>query len=245
MIRPWGAISFDKDLFCLDPFVFKIFGNETEFEKFLYSLPESIENLELQAFYLRYKANDFKPASFERNFIEIVSDSKTEFIVSPTYPKIQRSSAVAFINPFQPFVDALSDTEPAYKYYKWIAHCKPEDLTDDEATNGGEYTFQRLFVIPESYSIERAELLLAVDDNCKIELNDNTIKLPVRLFQDTTPNTGKIIALKKLLKNGENKLYITVFNFDSYRIGHSGKKLTYKDNIYGIMFVLRIQLKKE
>jgi hypothetical protein len=245
LIRPWGGLSFDnKEKYVLEPLVKDIFKGPNEFENLLSTLPEDIEILEIKAFYRRCKQNNYKATPFIRNFIEIESDSKTNFIRSQKYPHLSKNSAVEFLNPKESIKISAEEEESLYSTYKWIAHVKPEELTDEEATNGGDYIFSRTFEIPNDYSIENAELFVAYDDTCEVFLNNNMVITQVGdLAKETFFQKANIPT--EYFQPGENNLKMNVMNYNSEQIGHGGKPLTNKENIYGIAYSLRIQLARQ
>lgn len=245
LIRPWGGLSFDKtEKYVLEPLIKDIFSEPNEFENLLSSLPEDIQILEIKAFYRRCKQNNYKPMPFNRGFIEIESDCKTIFMKSQKYPQLSKKNAVEFINPKESIKISAEEKEPLYSTYKWIAHVKPEELTDEEATKGGDYIFLRTFEIPTDYSIENAELFVAYDDTCEVFLNKNMV---ITHFGDLAKETffQKATIPIEYFQSGKNSLKMIVTNYNSVQIGHGGKPLTYKENIYGIAYSLRIQLKQK
>lgn len=245
LIRPYGSLSFDNvERYVLEPFVRDIFHESNEFENFLSNLPEDIEILGIRAFYRRIKHNNYKPTPYNRNLIEIESDSKTEFTESKTYPNLAKCRAVEFVNPNERIKGIVEKQEPLYKTYKWIAHALPHELTNEEATKGGEYVFTRSFEIPKEYNFEDAEIFIAFDDDCEVILNDYVVIQPHASFNKDI-FFQKADKLASYLKQGMNTLKFRVINYSASQLGHqNNKKLTHKDNIYGFAYSLRIQLKK-
>jgi hypothetical protein len=249
LIRDWGAPNNDGR-YVLEPFIEAVWEGYDNFEEFILSLPENINNLELRLFYRNYKENKYRPITFQRQMIEITSDENTNYL-QYNENKMTARKAVAFNvmdytnDVIISVVANLGLKDPEFDLYSWIAHCEPKELPDHEATNGGEYVFSRKFEIPDNYIINDATLKIAVDDYCEVKLNNKVLLSKEVSKKHPVGFLHKIDIVDEKGFDQQNELLITVYNKSAAEIGHGDKKITYTDNIYWLVYGLQIQLTKK
>ncbi|HLO61102.1 MAG TPA: hypothetical protein VK179_20295 [Bacteroidales bacterium] len=177
--------------------------------------------------------NFFFLKSVRNKVIDIVSDETTQFIGSPSY-RLEAKSSFAFSDNgyWKGYV-----TFPELSSSKWICHTKL--ITDEEATKGGSYSFEKEFHIDYNIElIEEALFSLVVDDLCLVALNCNIIGNFAGYLKLNQVN------IKNFIKKGSNKLRFDITNntglvldSDQYNnyINRKGEL-----NPYGIKYILRI-----
>lgn len=219
----------DGETYTLEPFILQIFGSYTSFESFLNNQKEVTSHLlELITFYNEFKRNNYQVIKYVRGSIRIISDELVSFTGSSTHKDLQAGNAVIFITDLWKKLQTTS-----LKYSNLIAHTYP--ITPDEANEGGTYSFELKFMVPEEIVDVANTFEIYVDDYITITLNDEIL---VENFHGKNEITFKQHNLK-LLK-GNNTFQFVVRNVSKDEIDPKMNDLTGYTNPYGLIFCLSL-----
>ena len=139
--------------------------------------------------------------------LTIVSDEETIFIGSNTN-KALPSNVKAVATQIHPAWQNVGDRlNPELKTATWIADRKI--ISNDEAVEGGQYTFARDFDVPFDLSRMRsAELSLLVDDYCEVMVNET------RFGRVEGFRVIHTFDISKAVKKGTNHVQFVVENMN-------------------------------
>jgi hypothetical protein len=237
LIRP-NFYPHDGKTFTLEPYIKQTFDGFDNFIKFLNSHPESFDALEVKTFFRKYLVNKEKGLEFIRGSIEYISDETMLFLGSKKYPEIPNNTpAVSFFHPN--YSEKLIRHQKDFEYSNWVAHVKPEDLDSIQASNGGDYKFEYKFFIPSDMEIKSSKIILAVDDSCNIDINNQRKQTGIVTFQQDSQE------INIMLQTGRNNLTFEIFNTDNMGVGQPARSVIKGiENPYGIIFIIKVELEQ-
>ena len=177
--------------------------------------------------------------SLHPHSISIVSDEKTIFTGATAKPALQINinAVPAKIHPNWVRVDKKF---PQLRDAKWIAD--REHITNDEAIDGGQYTFVREFEIPvDKNQIDSAEIYILVDNFCELRVNGTRIQR----FE----GFDKLhrISILNTIQKGRNVAMFVITNEDFTRYNNPAHKQFYESdrqwehNPYGFKYCIEIK----
>jgi hypothetical protein len=174
---------------------------------------------------------------------DIVSDEKTLFEDSKKHSSIPPNTQAVSTHVHDLWKHHTDQYFPYLKESKWIAHTY--EITNAEATDGGDYNFKRQFAFSISKDkIISAKIFIVVDDYCTIILNNRTICENLTGF-----NKLHVENIKDNIVVGDNEIRFQIKNvrfqdlFDPNDPAWDSKQ-KYLLNPYGFRYRILIEYKK-
>ncbi len=172
--------------------------------------------------------------------LTIVSDEKTIFIGSNTN-KFLPSNIKVVPTQIHPLWKEADRKYPELKIATWIAD--RENIANDEAIYGGQYTFVREFEIPFELSRMRsAEICLLIDDFCELSVNETRFE-KLHGFEDLHK-----FDISKAVKKGKNRVQFVIENMSFEKLNDPNVNKEFYEskekfllNPYGFKFCIIIQ----
>ena len=176
---------------------------------------------------------------------DIVSDENTLFVESKKHSSIPPNTQAVATRVHELWRHHTDQYFQFFKSSKWIAHAV--DISNEEATDGGDYNFKRQFSFPISRDkIISAQIFIVVDDYCTIILNGKII------CENLTGFSKLHVAedIKDYIVAGDNEIRFQIRNISlhelapdkNYPVWQSNQKYLY--NPYGFKYRMLIKYKK-